>query len=230
METKENSSAQNFFEKYGTALAVLAGALIIGGAFIFGQGGERRQPTNGEPVAVNIADVKTDNNPSIGPRNAKATIAVWFDFQCRFCKQYETTTLKEVLDTYGNDVRIVYKDFQFMGAASNNTALYSRAVYEAYPNAWGDWFFAVLSVPGEGTPTNDELDTIASGLGLDTARIAELRSSKTAEYQAAIDADREEGVAFGINGTPGSIIGTSSVSGAQPFASVKPLIDAELAK
>lgn len=230
MEKTDSSSASAFFEKYGTALAVLAGALIIGAAFAFGQGGEPRKTNNGEPVAVNITDVNTDSNPAVGPKNAKATIAVWFDFQCRFCKQFETTTLKQVIETYGNDVRVVYKDFQFMGAASNNAALYSRALYEAYPNEWGAWILGVMSNEGESTLDTAGLDAVASGLGLDTARVAELRSSKAAEYQKAIDADREEGIAFGINGTPGSIIGTSLVSGAQSFDNVKALIDAELAK
>lgn len=225
---KNESGGQSFFEKFGTPLAVVAGALIIGGAFMFGQGGDRANTPGGAgPVAVDINEVNVDTSPFVGARNAEVTMAVWFDFQCRFCKQFETTTLKEVIATYGDSVRIVYKDFQFLGAASNDSALYSRAVWDAYPDQWGEWFAAVFEIEGEGTPTTAELDTLSAGLGFDTGRLADLRSSKSAEYQAAIDADREEGMQFGVNGTPGTIIGTELLAGAQSFAAVQALIDAQ---
>ena len=226
MDTKAQG-ASSFFEKYGTALAVLVGALIIGGAFAFGQGGDR-QPTPAEPVAVDIKDVALDTSPSIGPKGAPVTIAVWFDYQCSFCKQFETTTLQEVIATYGDQVRIVYKDFQFLGVASNDAALYSRAVWEAHPDRWHEWFDGMFEDAGESTLNVASMDALASRLGLDVERITALRTDKAAEYQAAVDADREEGQSFGINGTPGTIIGTTLVSGAQPFANVKTLIDAEL--
>ena len=226
METK-GQGAGSFFEKYGTALAVLVGALIIGGAFAFGQGGDR-QPTPGEPVAVDIKDVDLDSSPSVGPKSAPVTIAVWFDYQCSFCKQFETTTLKEVVASYGDQVRIVYKDFQFLGPASNDAALYSRAIWDAHPDRWHEWFAGMFESAGESTLNVASMDALATRLGLDVERIAKLRTDKAGEYQAAIDADRAEGQAFGINGTPGTIIGTSLIAGAQPFANVKALIDAEL--
>ena len=228
METMEKGGG-GFFEKYGTALSVLVGALIIGGAFAFGQGGDR-SPEPAEPVAVDIKEVDLDNSPFVGPKGADVTIAVWFDYQCRFCKQFETTTLKEVLATYGDKVRIVYKDFQFLGVASNDAALYSRAVWEAYPDRWDEWFAGVFEGGEEGTLDLAAMDALSTSLGLDVERINKLRTDKAAEYQAAIDADRNEGQGFGINGTPGTVIGTTLLAGAQPFANVKALIDAELAK
>ena len=227
METKENGAAGSFFEKYGTALAVLVGALIIGGAFAFGQGGDRSgQPA--EPVAVDIKDVTMDNTPYIGDKNAKAVIAVWFDYQCRFCKQFETTTIKQIIETYGDRVKIVYKDFQFLGVASNDAALYSHAVWEAYPDQWGAWFAGMFEGGEESTLDVAGMDALSQRLGLDTARIQKLRTEKASEYQAIIDASRAEGQSFGITGTPGTIIGTTLLAGAQPFASVQALIDAEL--
>lgn len=221
--------AGSFFEKYGTALAVLVGALIIGGAFAFGQGGDR-QPAPGEPVAVDIKDVDLDSSPAVGPKSAPVTIAVWYDYQCSFCKQFETTTLKEVIASYGDQVRIVYKDFQFLGVASNDAALYSRAVWEAHPDRWHDWFAGMFENAGESTLNVASMDALATRLGLDVERITKLRTDKAAEYQEAIDADRAEGQGFGINGTPGTIIGKNLVAGARPFADVKALIDAELGK
>ncbi len=222
---------QPSLEKYLTPVAVLLGAIIIALAFAFGGGERPATPSSGEPVAVNIADVRTETSPSVGSENAPVTIAVWFDFQCSFCKQFEGTTLMEVGRDYveNGQVRIVYKDFQFLGQASFDTALYSRAVWEAAPAVWGEWFAQVMAGTGEATLSKAGLDAISSGLGIDTARVASLIESNRAAYQAAIDADRNEGQAFGITGTPGTIIGTTMVGGAQPYATVKGLIDAELA-
>ncbi|MES2668244.1 MAG: thioredoxin domain-containing protein [Patescibacteria group bacterium] len=229
METTSKEGPSAFFEKYGTMLAVLVGALIIGGALAFGQGGDREAKAP-EPVAVDISEVSTDSNPFVGPRGAPVTVAVWFDYQCSFCKQYETTTLQQVIATYGDQVRIVYKDFQFLGAASNDAAIYSRAVWEAEPSRWSEWFAGMFEGGEESTLNLASMDALSARLGLDVARITALRTDKAAEYQEAVDADRQEGVSFGINGTPGTIIGTTLVSGAQPFDAVKTLIDAELAK
>lgn len=235
MDTNEKAGASNFFEKYGTALAVLVGALIIGGAFAFGQGGTGT-PKTPEPVAVDIKDVKTDNSPYIGDKNAPVTIAVWFDYQCPFCKQLELGALTEINEAYvaSGKVRVVFKDFQFLGPDSDTAALYSRAVWDAYPDLWYGWYRAMAEHQDDehaGFGDEASITEMTKGItGIDTDRIASLMKDKKAEYQAAIDADRQEGVAFGVNGTPGVIVGTTLLGGAQPFSAFKPLIEAELAK
>ncbi|MDP2816206.1 MAG: thioredoxin domain-containing protein, partial [Rectinemataceae bacterium] len=207
----------------------LVGALIIGGAFAFGQGGDRAEKAP-EPVAVDIKDVKLNTSPSVGPKGAPVTIAVWFDYQCGFCKQFEITTLKEVMSTYGDKVRIVYKDFQFLGPASNDAAIYSRAVWEAYPDRWHEWFSGMFEGGEESTLNQAAMDALSTRLGLDVARINKLIADNRTDYQASVDADREEGQTFGINGTPGTIIGKNLLPGAKAFSDVKVFIDAELAK
>lgn len=221
-------------EKFLTPIAVLLGAIVIALAFAFG-GGER--PATTEPVGqeVNIADVKADGAPFVGSVTAPVTIAVWFDFQCGFCKRFESTTLSEVNRDYveSGKVRIVYKDFQFLGPASMETAVYSRAVWDLASSVWPDWFERVMTGESESTLTTAGLDAVSKELGLDPSRIAERIQEKRSEYEASITADRTEGQSFGISGTPGSIIGTTLVGGAQPYLSsgrageqpVKPLID-----
>lgn len=237
METTEGKQGPSvFLEKYGTALAVLVGALVIGAALVYGNG-SAKAPSDGapEPVAVDIKDVKTDGNPYIGSKSAPVTIAVWFDYQCPFCKQLELGAINDINAAYVNDgkVRIVFKDFQFLGEDSDTGALYARAVWEAYPERWYEWYRAMAEHQDDehaGFGTNETITAMTAELGLDTARIQKLIDDKGAEYQAAIRADRDEGSSFGINGTPSVIIGETMLSGAQPFSAFQPLIDAELAK
>ena len=224
-----------FWEKYGTPLAVLGGAVILAFALAFGNGGSRGNDQQGEPLTVDIKDVKTDNSPYIGNPNAPVVIAVWYDYQCPFCKQFELNTLPQVYDTYVAEgkVKVVFKDFQFLGEDSDTAALYARAVWEAYPDRFHEWYQAMATNQDEehgGFGNLESINTMTQGLGLDTDRITRLMNDKKAEYQAAIDADRAEGQALGINGTPSIVIGTTLLSGAQPFSALQPLIDTELAQ
>jgi len=50
-----------------------------------------------------------EDDPVRGPKDALVTLVVFSDFQCPFCKRVEDT-LKQVATTYGNDVRMVWKD------------------------------------------------------------------------------------------------------------------------
>ena len=235
-----STATESPLEKYLTPIAVLLGALIIALAFAFGGGDRPAGDDTGTASNVDIKDVQTDGAPFIGSVTAPVTVAVWYDFQCGYCKRFEASTLADVEKEFvdSGKVKIVYKDFQFLGQASLDTAVYSRAVWDAAPTLWSTWFKQVMAGEGEATLTTAGLDAVSTAVGIDAARISTLIKEKGAEYKAAIEADRAEGQSFGITGTPGSIIGTTLVGGAQPYLAtgrsneqpVKPLIEAELAK
>jgi protein-disulfide isomerase len=221
-------------EKYMTPIAVVLGALIIALALAFGRGGA---PADNEPAGVvDVKNVQTDESPYIGEKDAPVTIAVWFDYQCPFCKRFELEVLEQVYQNYvvNGDVRIVYKDFQFLGPDSQTAALFARAVWDAHPNRFHDWYKAVMTAQDEehgGFGNLESIKTLSATIeGIDVNRVVSLMEEKESEYAALIQADREEGAGFGINGTPGAIIGTTLLTGARPYAEVKAAIDAELAK
>jgi protein-disulfide isomerase len=227
----EQKSTSFSLEQMGTPIALLIGLLAIAGALYMGRpaeplaGMDSTAPT--EVTGVNIADVKTAGNPFIGSASAPVTIAVWFDFQCRYCKMFETEGLQGVKDKYVSNgkVKIVYKDHQFLGQASLDAGVYSRAVWEVAPQKWGDWMHAVMTgSAGETTLDVPALSRIALGLGIDSSRVEKLALDKRADYLALMSADKAEAAGFGITGTPGSIIGTDKVSGAQPFEEIEPFI------
>jgi protein-disulfide isomerase len=223
----------SFMERYGTPLAVLGGAVIIAFAFAFG-GGDRQAgaPTGEAPaVAVDIKDVET-NSPYIGNENAPVTMAVWYDFQCSFCKRYDVDTLSKLKATHVDTgkVRIVFKDYQFF-PGSEDVAVFGRALWEAHPDQYYTWFSGMMALPtGEGSGLTVAMaKDVATGVaGVNVDRVERLATDKRAEYLAAIQADRAEGTGFGINGTPASIIGTQMLAGAQPLPAVQAALDAEL--
>ena len=235
MEEMKNSGA---IEKYLTPIAVVVGALIIAGAFAFGSGAKKADDGS-QPAAqaVNIKDVKTADSPYIGDANAPVTMAIWFDYQCPFCKQLELDVTSQVYEQYvkTGKVKIVLKDFQFLGADSDTDAEFARAMWEAYPDKYYEWYKAMfVAQDDEGDKGFGDLASVqaltAKIPGVDVAKVTKLMTDKKAEYDTKIAADRAEGQAMGINGTPAIIVGTKLLSGAQPLAAVKALLDAELKK
>lgn len=228
----------SFMERYLTPIAVLVGAVIIAGAFIFGHGG-KPSDTTGQPAAqqADIKNVKTAGEPFIGDPNAPVTMAFWFDYQCPFCKQFEQNVSSQLYENYvkTGKLKIVFKDFPFLGQDSMTGAEFARAMWEAYPDHFYEWYQAMfVAQDDEGDQGFGDLDSIkaltAKIPGVDVDKVVALMNQKKSQYDAAIAADRDEGQAMGVNGTPAAIIGTSLVSGAQPYSAVAPFIDAQLKK
>ncbi len=232
---------KNFLDKYLTPIAVLVGAAVIAFALIYGHGAmQGQQAANGQPAAqaVDIKDVKLDEgDPFIGNANAPVVMAFWFDYQCPFCKQFEDTVTGQLYDNYvkSGKLKIVFKDFQFLGDDSMTGAEYARAVWEAYPDHFYDWYKAMFAAQDdEGDQGFGDADSVkkltATIPGIDADKVAKLVADKKTQYDAAITEDRTEGASFGVNGTPALIIGTTLLSGAQPYSTVSGLIDAQLKK
>src|SRR5690349_21156836 len=70
----------------------------------------------GAPSSAGAAASESDlvipiaaDDPVRGSRLAPVTIVVFSDFQCPFCSRH-ASTLEKVQETYGEDVRIVFKN------------------------------------------------------------------------------------------------------------------------
>jgi protein-disulfide isomerase len=235
------SSKQSFMDRYLTPIAVLLAGVLIAVALVYGhsalQGTQGAAQQQAPAVAVNIKDVKTDNDPFIGSATAPVTMAFWFDYQCPFCKQFETTVTPQLVANYvkTGKVKIVFKDFQFLGNDSISGGEFARAVWELYPDQFYNWYVAMFNAQdqegdqGFGNQATIVTMTKAQVPAIDTTKVVALIAQKKATYDAAMEADKEEGQKFGIQGTPAFIVGTTLESGAQPYATVAGLIDAQLA-
>lgn len=219
-------------EKLAIPISILLGLALVAGAIAYSGGMPKQAAGEPEPVEVDIKDVKQGTGPMIGDANAPVAIAVWYDYQCGHCQNYEKTTLARVYDEYvaAGKVKIMYKDFQFFGEESDRLSVYGRAVYESNPAAFHAWISSVMAAQADRAfGTEESIDALLARLpGVDAARVKALVAEKGAQYAAAAAADRDEGASFGIAGTPGTIIGTTLVPGALPFDAVKELIDGEL--
>ncbi len=139
--------------------------------------------------------------------------------------------IKNYVDT--GKAKIVFKDYEFLGADSQTLGQYSRAVWDTAPDKFYTWHKAVYDNQGTentGWASKTKILSITTGVlgASDTAKVSQLVASKGTQYQAAMDADKTEGSAMGITGTPGMIIGKQLVSGAVPYAQMQAAVETML--
>jgi protein-disulfide isomerase len=230
---------------YTPIAIVVAGIVVAGAVLIIGHSGSGTDTTTTTATTttspstastVNADQVSATGNPTVGDANAPLTIAYWFDYQCPFCKQNELTVMPQIMTNYVDTgkVKIVYKDFSFLGADSDTLGHYGRAVWAVAPNLFEAWHAAVYQNQGEentGWATTAEIEKITASVlsPAQTAQVMQLAVSNATKYQAAMDADKQEGENDGVDGTPAMLIGNQLVAGAETYAQVSAVINAQLA-
>lgn len=236
------ASGSDTLQKYSIPLAIVAaGALIAGALYFSGSGAGSGSPS---PVSVNVEDVIiAPHNPVIGEPNAPVTLVYWFDYQCPYCKAVDVggipqipiepampTLVRDYVET--GKLKIVFKDYAFLGPDSTTAALYKNAVWELYPDKFYEWHEAMFEAQDEEHGGfGDEASILAlirTISGLDAERLKAKVAEKRDTYLALIAEDQAEGASFGIQGTPGFITGTTLIPGADDLSAFKTVIDAQL--
>ena len=214
--------------------SVIIAALMLGGHFTTGAGTAKDDTAQQPTVAADIKNVKTDGAPFVGNPQAKVALAYWSDYQCPFCKQFETTTFQNILKDYvqSGKVAIVFKDFSFLGDDSVTAAEYGHALWDLYPDKYFAWREAMYNAQdGENTGFGNEASIMkltATVPGVDAGKVQKQVSAKKDVYQKMIEADKAEGASMGIQGTPSFITGTKLISGNNPYADFKKALDSQL--
>lgn len=194
-------------------------------------------PTATAPAAANgPIPAVTSADQIRGDANAPVTIVEYSDYQCPFCQAFYPT-MQQVMTDYPHQVRWVYRQFPLSFHPNAEQASIDAMCAANQGKFWefSDAMFAGQTANLEGdAATAQAFETkTAQSLGLNMTTYT--NCSKDPKTQAIVDAEEAGGQAAGVDGTPGSFIiapdgSVQSVLGAQPYASVKPMIDAALAK
>lgn len=242
--TSATARTRDWTPFYLPASVIIAGLVIAGAVFITSGSRGAAVGPDGTPTAhVNVEDVDISGAPYIGEANAPVTMAFWTDYQCPFCKAVEVgheqiptePALPALIDTYvkTGKLKIVFMDFSFLGPDSDTAALYGRSIWALYPAQYFEWRTAMYEAQDEehggfGDAVSIEALIKSKLPNIDVAKVkADIAANKSA-YEAAIAANRTEGSKFGINGTPGTIIGETLISGAQALSAFTAAVEASL--
>lgn len=173
--------------------------------------------------------IRTDDDPSIGPADAPITIVEFSDYQCPFCKRFRDQTLNTLLDAYPGQIRFVYRDFPL----SN---IHPRAQIAAeVANCAGDqgryWemhdrLFANQSSWAGAKNGMTYFVRFADDLALDLNAFGSC--IKTGKYAEEVQKDVQDGIAYGVSGTPSFFVNGKFISGAVPFQMFQAVIERQL--
>ena len=180
------------------------------------QPGQIQQPATGE---IDLQGVN-----ALGDPNAPVVLVEYSSFTCPFCARHNLETFGRIVEEYVETGKVyyVYKHFlrnEVDGVAANAAEcageqdMFFDYKYQIYINQNS------ISNPGF-------FEQIASNLGLNMDSWTSCFNS--GRYTQKANADRAEGMANGVTGTPGFIINGQLVSGAQPFQAFQQVIEAQL--
>lgn len=179
------------------------------------------EPTN---VTVQIKD----NDHIRGKEDARLTIVEFSDFQCPFCERFYPT-MKRVVDEYKDDVRLVYRHFPLDSIHPN-----ARPAAEAAECAseqgkfweYHDYLFENQNQFSAGVVGTNVWITFAKAVGLNESKFTDCVNKR--KYKDRVEEDYQTGLSAGSRGTPYTIIGTTPISGALPYESIKQAVDQAL--
>jgi protein-disulfide isomerase len=171
-----------------------------------------------DPVRTEVAAT----GPAQGPENAPITIVEFSDFECPYCARINPT-LEQVKAKYGDQVRLVFRQFPLSIHRSAQKAAEASLCAHDQGKFWElhDAMFQNQQELG-----TDQLKAKAAQLGLEAAAFDEcLDSGKHAD---AVQADMKAGSEAGVTGTPAMFLNGRMISGAVPLERITEVIDDEL--
>jgi protein-disulfide isomerase len=164
-EAGVSGTPKGFMVSGGTVLGTIDGAedtnVIKGRIDAILAGGGTPKTTKLEPVS--------DTDFILGDPNAKVTIILYEDFQCPFCGRFFADTESTIRNTYVKDgtVRLVYRDFPFLGSESFKAAEAARCAAEQ-GKFWEyhDYLYSHQMGENQGAFADTKLKTFAGTLKL----------------------------------------------------------------
>ena len=137
------------------------------------------------------------NDPSLGLVTAPVTIVAFEDFQCPYCRQAQPA-LKQLLATYGRDVRFIYKDFplnviheEAQAAAEAGQCAYEQGKF---------WEFHDALFENQERLSEAFYRTVAKEVGMNITQFNECE--KSGKYRKQVNEDAQLGRTLGVVGTP----------------------------
>lgn len=190
-----------------------------------------------DPQAELMAKMDLRGRPVRGNKDAKVTVVVYDDFQCPYCTRMHQTMV-QALKTYGDKIRVVYKDFPltqihpWAARAAIDSGCLAKQNGDAY------WEFADYvhangrQIQGERRPVGEqwaEVDRIALDIGKkhSTDQPA-LQACVKAQSKTDLEASMAEGESLGVEATPAVFVAGMKMDGAVPDEQFRAVLEKAL--
>jgi protein-disulfide isomerase len=205
----------------------------------------QQRPARNEPDRAKVYALPVEGDPFDGPADAKVTLVKAYDYACPYCEKVRET-MEDLRKKYGNDLRIVFKQFVVHPQVATAPAL---AVCAANKQGKFLQMDALLWDKGFKARAFDKDATAEAGgqtqkcwesaagcpivngfaqeLGLN---VDKFKADMKGECQAQIQRDQRELQALSVSATPSFFVNGRFMAGAMPMENFVTLIDEELKK
>ncbi len=219
---------------------VIAGVLIAGTVYLTNT--ESGNEVNGNNKNNSAGDVSeeikavSEEDHILGNLDAPVKIIEYSDLECPFCKTFHETMIN-IMGDYNDESQIawVYRHFPLTNIhpkAFNAAVASECAAEEGGDEAFWKYITGYFNI----TPSNNNIDLsqlplIAESIGVNKDAFEECLVS--GRYDEKIQDHQEDGLNAGAQGTPYSVVINSEgkkfiINGAQPYESVKAIIERAL--
>jgi len=176
--------------------------------------------------------------PVRGNKDAKVTIVNFDDFECPFCARMHQSLFPGLMKTYGDQVKVVYKDYPLEGIHpwAVHAAVDANCLAAQNPDAYWEYADYVHDHLGEINgekhvlaDSKKRLDDLSLELGkkhsLDAGK---LQGCVQKQDETAVRESMKQGDALGIDSTPTLFINGERIAGAYPPEIFEQVLDRAL--
>ena len=215
---------------WGLVLAIALVIYILKLTFLLGSGQITTEDLFGPniedgSVVTNQFNLATEDDPSIGPKDAKVVVVEFSDFQCPYCAEVYPV-IKELARKYKDQVLFVYRDFPLIDTHPQATLAALAANCSQEQGKFWEMHDRIFENQDKLNEVN--LASWAVQIGLNSLQFSSCMGS--GKYLPEIEADLQEGIAFGVEATPTFFINGRILRGAQSLATFESIILAELTR
>lgn len=220
---------------YFLGVSILVAGVLVAGSVIYSvgsrSGGENMPPPAGDGSGTEIPKIEP-TDVILGNADAPVTIFEFADFQCPFCARFHFQTAIQIRDQYvkTGKVKIIYRDFAFLGPESVEAALAARCAQDQ-GKFWEfhDALYDAEQKDGQehnGNLKKELFQSIAGKLGMNIQQWNGCYDAR--KYEARIMEEKANAALYGVNSTPSFFVNGVSLVGAQPFSVFQQAIEAAL--
>jgi len=216
-------------------VAVIIAIVLIGASWYFsGPDDSSRADKNAGDAEISAGESVQDYDPYLGKQDAKVILVEFADFQCPSCALFHFGAGSAIFEEYVKKglVKIVFKDFPFLGEESYSAA-YAAGCAKEQGKFWEyhDYLFEYRmknETENSGAFSVANLISFAEKIGLNRETFSDCLWSE--KYKDKVAKDLEDGKNAGVIATPTIFINGRKEEGLLSFESYQKIIEEELKK
>jgi protein-disulfide isomerase len=188
---------------------------------------QAQQPQEPSAPTLDISKIDLSKAQVKGKSTAKVTIVEYSDFQCSYCARAETQAVVQIIKDYVDTGKARFIFRQFPLTSLHQYAVKAAEAAECAGDQGKFWEMHDKLFANQQALDLESLKKYAADLGLDTTKFNTCLTGGT--KQAIVQAQFNEGSAFGVSGTPTFFVNGKQIVGACSFDTFDKVLQAELA-